>query len=306
MTTGLGKRALYEAAIKLMRKPAGGTVFLPYARIGKGPIAAVRCSNHLACEPDEARAMDYNQRWPDHSIDCMDRLEWLDNGLQSEYDVIAVDFDAKRDPFDAVEVFLRHAQLDRYCLFFLSWGFQRSPRLKPLGRIDKNQTQVKVLEVMTKTLGQLADAMGFTVKPLGAALPEVTRAPAVLSAVYSVVNKGGLHVEGEIGGLDPQPPPDEKPSPMLELDKMDPERRAHTLALLQFTKAEIEAIETGDPYDRAVLTGEAQTRFALFNTALGGNPQALKLMAEVIRNRKYQERLIEGRAKLQRTNKAES
>ena len=308
MTAGLGKRALYEAAIKLMRKPAGGTVFLPYARTGQGPIAAVRCSNHLACEPDETLATEYNKRWPEHSIDCMDRLAWLDNGLQSEYDLIAVDFDAKRDPFDAVEVFLRHARLPAYCLFFLSWGFQRSPRLKALGRIDKNQTQVRVLEVMTKTLAILADRFGFGILPLGCALPKDTRAPAVLSAVFSVVKHGGDHAEWVVASDDQEMKPTERAIESnaiesLELDQMTPEARAVTLARLQFTAAEIQTMENGEAHARSVLAGEAQIRLTTFNAAMMGNVHALRLMADIVKKRKHQDRVAEGRAKLEGRDK---
>jgi len=294
IASNIQKLAFYNAGIAYFRKAENGVILEPFGGLGRGAITAVEGVKHYACEIEEERAIAFNEAWPDHDIHCGDNLEWLDSGFYADMDVIAVDFDASLDPFDAVEVFLRHANLERYCLAFVTWGFRRSERLKADWKSGKRHTRESIYHRMRQIMIQLAEPQGVSVKSMGMAIPSVGKSSIVIYGAFSLVKKGGTHTEGEIAGEDQElknTGADAKPVEKLELDKMEPEARAYVLARLQFTPAEIQTLETGEIYERAVLEGEAQVRFALFNAAMAGNPQALKLMAEVIRKRKYQDRL---------------
>lgn len=299
--SNLQKLAFYSAGIMYIRRPnEGGVILQPFAGVGRSAIAAVSEVKHYACEIDEERAIAFSDRWPDADISCEDNREWLDSGFYASMDVIAVDFDAQDNPFDQIEIFLQHADLEKYCIAFCTWGFRNSDYLKK----GKRHTRDDVFRRLREIMISLADPHGVSVKSMGMAVPSIGRSRQAIYSAFSLVKKGGIHAEGEIAGEAQElknTDADAKPVERLELGKLSQEERAAALARLQFTPAEISAFEAGDPHDRAVLEGEAQLRFAMFNTALLGNPQALKLMAEVVRRRKYQDRVEAKKAQLRRT-----
>lgn len=302
--SNIQKLSFYHAACRYLRQPGENRVILePFGGTGKGSLSAVEGYKHYVCEMDYDRANEFHGRWPDAEIHCGDNREWMDSGFYTDMDVVAVDFDATADPFEAFFIFLRHAKLKEYCLAFFTWGFRNSQRLAAYKKKTGTGklTRTDIYKAMRQIVIDAAEPHDISVKSMGMAVPAIKKNATLIYGVFSLVKKGGVHAEGEVAGEEQEMKPTEGAAAVeaLDLAKLTPEKRAKTLARLQYTREEIEVYEAStDPIYRAALEGEAQHRHATFAAAIGGSAPALKLMARIIERRQFQERLQQAKSKL--------
>lgn len=196
------KATFYREGLRLMRQDAGGAVLEPFGGSGGSVLVGLEGYEHHACELDPASAMAFREAHPHVKVTQADNRDWLGTGFYAGLDVVVVDFDATADPFHAFEVFVKHASLDKPCLAFFTWGYRKSQRLREHWKGKKKLTRKDIWGVMRKTVMTLADPYDISVRSMGMQVPTVGRTRNVIYGMFSLVRKGGTHLEGETAGDD--------------------------------------------------------------------------------------------------------
>lgn len=202
LETNVQKTTFYKEGLKFMRKAPGGAVIQPFGGEGKSVLTEIEGVEHYACERNVDRALAFRTRHPTVKLVQTDNLEWFETKFHKGLDVVVVDFDATSDPFHAFEVFVEHADLRKPCLAFFTWGYRKSPRLQKFWKAKKKLKREDIWRVMRKTVMTIADPRDISVRTMGMQVPTVGRSRNVIYGMFSLVRKGGEHLEGEPAGDD--------------------------------------------------------------------------------------------------------